>query len=298
MAQPQSLDQLQQFQIPGAVALDLGNGGLPRVQVTTPMSVAEVYLLGAQVTSFRRHSEPPLLFLSNSSRFAPGKAIRGGVPICFPWFGPRPGDVSHGYARITTWQLAASRKLPDGGVTLHFELPNTAADPEWARLRAEYRVTITETLTLELVVVNGAPDRVVAFEACLHSYFAVADAGEIAIAGLGGASFVDHTLNDAVRVDDSDSIRIARQTDRTYLDAPGPVEIRDPILGRTICIEKLGAKSTVVWNPWITQPLPDLGPNEYREFICVESGNIGRNRVTLAPGAMATMTVGLRISAC
>ena len=122
-----ALEQFNEsFGIPGRVMFDSGTGALTRARLTTPWSTAEVYLHGAQVTGFQKVGEPPLLFLSRQSRFEPGKAIRGGVPICFPWFGPRPGGPAHGFARITEWDLAESKAVAGGGVGLRLRLPPAA----------------------------------------------------------------------------------------------------------------------------------------------------------------------------
>src|ERR1035441_405056 len=115
-------DSLRKHEIPGHVAIMTGSGGLAELAVTTPFSTAEIYPHGAHVTHFQKRGEPPLLFLSRQSWFAPGKPIRGGVPICFPWFGNREGEPSHGFARVTEWQLVQSAAVPDGTVTLRFAL--------------------------------------------------------------------------------------------------------------------------------------------------------------------------------
>ena len=116
MAETMAIERLRQFEIPGVVMFEPGGGGLPRARVATPRSRGEVYLHGAQVTGFEKQGERPLLFLSKASQFAPGKAVRGGVPICFPWFGPRKGDVAHGFARVTEWEVVDVATPPDGEV--------------------------------------------------------------------------------------------------------------------------------------------------------------------------------------
>ena len=125
--------RLRKFEIPGRVTFASGNGGLPKINITTGQSTAEIYLHGAHITGFQKNGEPPLLFMSRLSQFAAGKAIRGGVPVCFPWFGPREGDVTHGFARITEWNLIETAATPDGGVTVRFRLPATAAMPPGRR---------------------------------------------------------------------------------------------------------------------------------------------------------------------
>ena len=113
-------ENLRRLEIPGRVEIVNGHGQLPLVKIRTPWSTAEIYLHGAHIAHFQKNGEPPLIFMSAKSYFAPGKPIRGGVPICFPWFGPRDGDVAHGFARIAEWELVQTSAAPDGTVTVHF----------------------------------------------------------------------------------------------------------------------------------------------------------------------------------
>src|SRR5689334_12327580 len=143
-------EKLRRLEIPGCVEIVNGHGGLPLVKIRTPWSAAEIYLNGAHISHFQKNGEPPLIFMSRKSYFAPGKAIRGGVPICFPWFGNRDGQPSHGFARITEWELVNTRAAADGAVTVHFALPGISGDSPWNSLRTEFVVTVADTLTMEL----------------------------------------------------------------------------------------------------------------------------------------------------
>lgn len=290
-------ESLRDREIPGVFTFAAGGGGLPKARITTRWSTAEIYLHGAQVTAFEKNNEPPVLFLSEFSRFAQGKAIRGGVPICFPWFGPREGDVAHGYARITEWDLVDSHSTSEGGATLRFRLPNLPDRGAWSALRAEFIIMVGETLRMELAVMNHSADRTLEFESCLHTYFAVGEIAAVSITGLESAPFVDHVAGNTACPGSGEALRITSQTDRTYLDSSGPVEIHDGSFRRTVRIDKTGSASTVVWNPWTTQQLADFGPEEHRRMVCVESGNIGRNKVALGPGSAARMCVELSTTA-
>ncbi|MHC1763703.1 MAG: D-hexose-6-phosphate mutarotase [Verrucomicrobiia bacterium] len=290
-------EDLRDREIPGVLTFAAGGGGLPKARITTRWSTAEIYLHGAQVTAFEKNHEPPVLFLSEFSRFAQGKAIRGGVPICFPWFGPREGDLAHGYARIADWDLVDAHSTSEGGASLRFRLPNLPDRPPWSALRAEFIVKVGETLRMELDVMNESTDRTIEFENCLHTYFSVGDIAAVSITGLESAPFVDHVAGNTPCPRSGEALRIASQTDRTYCDSPGPVEISDASFHRTVRIEKTGSASTVVWNPWTTQPLADFGPEERRRMVCVESGNIGRNKIALGPDSTARMCVELSTTA-
>jgi len=285
--------RLRKFEIPGRVTFANGNGGLPKINVTTGRSMAEIYLHGAHITGFQKNGEPPLLFMSRLSQFAAGKAIRGGVPICFPWFGPREGGGVHGFARITEWELVATTATPGGGAALRFRLPPTATGAVWPPFNTEFAVTVTDQLTMELVTTNRSPARNFDFENCLHTYFAVGDIREVSITGLKGAHYLDKTQNGARKLETTDAICITAETNRVYPDTPGMVEIRDAKFRRTVRVEKSNSASTVVWNPWTTQLMPDFDPAEHRQMVCVESGNVLQNKITLAPGATTAIKVVL-----
>ena len=270
-----------------AVNLTTGAGNLPVVKVQTPWSAAEIYLLGAHVTHFQKNGEPPGLFMSRKSCFAGGKAIRGGVPICWPWFGNRDGEPSHGFARTTEWQLVKSATAKDGSVKLTFALPKITRHGAWNSLRAEFIVTIADTLTMELVTTNESCGETLEIENCLHTYFHIGDIAQVSISGLEPLPFDDFAAgaNGARKPAENSVLRITQETNRVYPNHSGVVEIRDGKLMRTIRVEKSNSQSTVVWNPWTTQKLPDdFDPAEHRQMVCVESGNVKQNKISLAPG--------------
>ncbi len=292
-------ERLKRFEIPGRVTLLEGNGELTKVEVTTDWSTSEIYLHGAHVTDFKKKGEPPLLFTSQFSRFEKGQPIRGGIPIIFPWFGAREGEPMHGFARTSEWELHEAATIPDGGVSLRFSLPVTAATATWPPFLANYVVTVTDALTLELIITNASADQNFTFETCLHTYFAVGDIAGVSITGLKGAAYLDKVDNFTQKTEAADALKITGETDRVFLDAPGAVDILDPKLRRKIRVEKTGSASTVVWNPGLnkSQQMPDFGNEEYQQMLCVESGNVARNKVVLAPGKSALMKVKLASAA-
>ncbi len=288
------IEQLKRFELPGRVQILEGNGGLPKIAVTPDTSAAEVYLHGAHVTAFGRHGEAPLLFMSGSSRFAPGQPIRGGVPLIFPWFGARDGEAAHGFARTAAWELTETALIGDG-VVLKFRLPAVAEAAPWPAFTAEYTVTIAGSLTLELTVTHTAASGVLEFENCLHTYFTVGDINAVTVRGLQGVEYLDKVDGFARKTEVRDGIRIGGEVDRVYLGTTGAVEIIDTALGRRIVVEKSGSASTVLWNPWIAKArqMADFGDDEYQRMICVESGNVAANRLTLGPGQSNTLRVQL-----
>ncbi len=279
------MNPVQPLEIPGHVSLMEGEGGLRKVVVETTASLAEIYLHGAHVTRFGKKGEAPLLFMSGASDYLPDKPIRGGVPLIFPWFGPREGLPVHGYARTVEWDLRETSLLPDGSVSLLFELPRLGD------FKVEYLVTVGAELTLELSVLNiGSRDS--DFETCLHTYFQVSDINAISITGLSKCEFINK-LNNADMVESAPEIRITSEMERVYYDTTSTVEIHDPGYGRKILISKTGSNSTVVWNPWIDKSIrmPDFGDEEYLGMVCVESGNVGTNNVILPAGERSVLKV-------
>jgi glucose-6-phosphate 1-epimerase len=289
-----TIEQLRGHEIPNRVRFVPGNGGLAKAVITTAASTAEIYLHGAHVTGFQKNGEPPLLFMSTKSLFAPDKAIRGGVPVCFPWFGSRAGSPAHGFARTTEWELVATTALPDDRVNLRFELPKDARGANAFGGKVEYILTVNGQLTMELQVTNTSAEPL-SFEECLHAYFNAGDINDIAITGLKGVTYLDKTENNARKLESGDAIRIVSETDRVYLDTASTLEIHDAKLHRTIRVEKSSSSSTVVWNPWIAKAraMADFGDEEFRRMVCVEAGNVGQNQVTLAPGKSSALTVKL-----
>jgi D-hexose-6-phosphate mutarotase len=287
---------MKKFEIPGRVQVLPGAGGLTKVAVTSAVSTAEIYLHGAHLTAFQKNGEPPLLFLSRESLFASDKAIRGGVPLCFPWFGPRAGAGMHGFARTSEWELTETAVTPDGTVQLTLGLPEKVLiQAGWPAAVVKYIVTVGDTLDLELSVANGT-DRDFVFESCLHTYFSVSDIAQVSITGLQGLEYMDKTDQFTRKPETAPAINIVSETDRVYLNATGTVKIRDAQWRRVISVEKTGSVSTVVWNPWIekAKAMADLGDQEYREMVCVEAGNVGDGIITLPPGQNSSVKAILR----
>jgi D-hexose-6-phosphate mutarotase len=281
------------LEIPARVLFSQGNGDLARLQITTAWSNAEVYLHGAHITHFERKNEPPVLFMSQLSRFDKDSPIRGGIPVIFPWFGPREGQAAHGFARTQTWELREVAQLPTGEVSLRLSLPDSPLAALFPKFSADYLITLGETLTAELTVANISPHQDFTFENCLHSYFAVGDIGATSVTGLKGVDYLDKTENFARKTEQAEHIKISQETDRIYLNTSVPVEIHDLNLGRRILIEKSGSLSTVVWNPLVdkVKQMPDFGRDEFQKMICVESGNVAENRVTLPAGKTTSLKV-------
>ena len=269
--------------------------GLVRVQVATSHATATIYLQGAHLTAFQPAGEAGVIFLSRKSDLAPGKPLRGGIPVVFPWFATdskkdridgHPGP-SHGFARTQEWTLkSAVATGPD--VEVKFELGPTDVSRSMGfdRFRLELAFTVGRTLTLAMTVVNE-DEKPLFFEEAFHSYFHVTDIHEATLDGLEPTSFIDKTDGFKVKPPAGMPLHFTQFTDRVYNDTVATCTIHDGTVKRRIVVRKEGSNSTVVFNPW--KEMPDLGPWEWHEMVAVETANVGSNAITLAPGGKHTM---------
>jgi glucose-6-phosphate 1-epimerase len=290
--------------LPSGVVLDTGRGGLARLSIDTDICAAELYLHGAHLCRWQPRSQPhPVLWMSGRSRFEAGAPIRGGVPICFPWFGPKAGDPSapvHGVVRISSWNLDGVALEPDGSVIVRLSLDCGAlANPHVPRdLVLAYELRLGHDLSMAFTVTNPG-DAPITFEEALHTYLAVGDVRQVSVSGLEGAIYVDK-VDGAKRKTQTDAlITIAGETDRLYLDTGAAVTLTDPGLGRRIRVEKTGSRSSVVWNPWVakSRAMADFGDDEWPGMICIETANAADNAVTVPPHASHSMTATLSVEA-
>jgi glucose-6-phosphate 1-epimerase len=299
----------EQFGIPGALEFESTSEGLTLARITTPAAAAVVSLHGAHLTEWTPNGHGPVLFLSTRSDFAPGKPIRGGVPIIFPWFGPRSGQPapphsdqsgpSHGFARTSGWSLAFAALA---GEDLHLSLtllPNDhSREFGFDHFGISMRMRIGRTLSLEFAVANDpAATRPLVFEEALHTYYAVADATRVTVDGLSGVTYLDKRDNLARKVQADGPVALTGATDRVYLNTDSTCVIHDPGHSRRIVVRKAGSQSTVVWNPWseLSPGLPDMDPEGWRTMVCVETANVDANAITLAPGESHVMSFSTEV---
>jgi glucose-6-phosphate 1-epimerase len=283
----------EHFSIPGVLSFHATASGLIYASITAPRATATVYLQGAHVAAWQPKGQQPAIFLSRKSDFVPGRPIRGGVPIAFPWFAARHDGKtgpSHGFARIQDWTLAFAALAGDD-LHMTFTLGPTeiSRDLGYDRFRLAFQLKIGRTLTMELTVVNDATVPLV-FEGALHTYYAVADIHEVTVTGLEGVTYLDKNDNFQSKVQHG-AIVITDPTDRVYLNTSSTCVLHDAGNKRRITVAKAGSNTTVVWNPWESGALklPDLDPTEWHEFIAVETVNAAVGAVTLAPGAKHLM---------
>lgn len=292
---------MTQFDIPNALRLEEVPGGLVRVVVSTPAAEASLYLQGAHLTHWTPRRHRPVLFLSPKTLFTPGKAIRGGVPIIFPWFGPRsdgkPGPA-HGFARTIEWTVEAARLHDDGKLQITLALsPNDVTRGfGYAGFHLRFSVTIGAQLEVELEACNDS-NETLTYEEALHAYFAIGDIHQASISGLEGTTYIDKTDGFKRKTVGGEPIRITKETDQVHLNTRAGCVVHDPVWNRRIIIEKAGSDSTVVWNPWVdkTKGMADMAPDSWKEMICVETANAADNAVRLLPGASHKLTASIRV---
>lgn len=292
-----------EFGIAGSLDFRETEHGLVKAVISLDGVGGEIYLQGAQLTAWQRPGGRPVLFTSPNSAFTPGRAIRGGVPIIFPWFGPNasaPEAPQHGFARTAPWRLAGVEAAGREALTMTFRLEDgDVASPFWPeKFRASYSVRLGRTLALRLAVQN-LTRREIRFEEALHTYFAVSDIANVAISGLAGATFVDKTQAGARQPLTADPLTITAETDSVFLDTHRECAIADRGWDRHTTIAKDGAASTVVWNPWAEKgaAMADLGDPAWRHMVCVETGNIADKAVRLAGDSEHAMTTTISVGA-
>jgi glucose-6-phosphate 1-epimerase len=290
-----------QFDIRNALRFEDAPGGLVRAVISTPAAEADLYLQGAHVTHWTPRGQRPVLFLSPKSLFTPGKAIRGGVPIIFPWFGARsdgkPGPA-HGFARTSEWAVEGTKLRNDGNVEITLALsPNETTEGfGYASFLLRFRVTIGSSLEMELETRNEASEPLT-YEEALHAYFAVADIRQASVSGLEGTTYIDKTDGFKRKKLGAEPMQIAKETDQVHLSTKATCVIHDPVWQRRIIVQKTGSDSTVVWNPWIdkTKGMSDMAPDGWQGMLCVEVANAADNAVHLAPGASHKLMASISV---
>lgn len=275
--------------------------GLVAADVTNSYASARICLHGAQVLTWQPAGvTEPVIWMSSDAQIAKGKSIRGGVPVCWPWFGAHATNdalPAHGFARTQPWQVKGSRLMNDGSTELSLTMPiNTAAQKMWAgRAQLDMLINVGETLKIALITRNLGKSAFHISEA-LHTYFAVSDVAQVNVEGLGGVHFHDKAAG-WTQGDQVGNIAFKTEVDRVYVNSANACSILDSGYKRRIHINKLGSKSTIVWNPAAVRAaqMGDLGVDGWKRFVCVESGNALENAVTVAAGKSHTLAVEYRV---
>lgn len=297
-------DLQRRFGVPGVIQIDEGRGSLPRVSVTSDQASAELFLHGAHVTKYQPRGSKPVLFMSEKSLFDAAKPIRGGIPVIFPWFGPRAGALdapAHGFARIRAWELDSCGVQADGAVRVVLTLNSDEATLRLWPNPFSLRLIVTIGQFLDLVMEIRGPGSgaaPVTFEQALHTYLVVGDVRQASVEGLENREYIDKVDQFQRKIQPPEAVRISGETDRVYLNTQATCVVRDPILQRTLTVEKENSDSTVVWNPWIAKAkaMADFGDDEWPGMLCVETANVGEGAVRLEGGQTHRMRTRITVS--
>jgi glucose-6-phosphate 1-epimerase len=291
-----NLDELSQYEIGGELEFIEIEHGFIYAEINNPMAHATVSTYSGQVLSYRpKDRQDDLLFVSDKAYYEDGKAIKGGIPICWPWFGADPenqGRPAHGFVRNRQWQVTGSESLEDGSTKIVMSMTdNDATRALWPHsFRLDIEITVGNSLKVELVTHNTGNDSITISQA-LHTYFRVGNIGKVSVLGLDGIQYLDKT-NDSARVTQSGPVTISGEVDRIYTDVTGDLTIDDSSLGRKIVIASSGCSTAVVWNPWveIAASMADLDDDDYQRMLCVETANAGPETVEIAAGKAYRLT--------
>ncbi len=278
----------------------LGDHGAAIFEIRTAHADARISLFGGQVLHWKpTHADREVLWTSPLASLDGSKAIRGGVPVCWPWFGAHPASTSlpaHGLARLAHWRIDRLYLLADGAVELALTLPasevpaGATEEDVGSGLRLSQTVRIGQSLSLALTTKNvGSVER--RCSEGLHTYFAVDDVSRVQVEGLDGCSYRDLTAGNRVRTQ-AGPVAFTGETARLFVGTTHACDILDPGLGRRIRVEKSGSQSTAIWNPGrdFASRMADLGPEAWRHMVCVETANALDDAFVLQPGEQRTMT--------
>ena len=230
-----------------------------------------------------------MLFVSDKAYYENGKAIKGGIPVCWPWFGADPNDMgrpAHGFVRNRQWEVTGSESLANGSTKVVMGITDSDETREiWPHpFELSIEITVGDSLKVALLTHNTG-DKSISISQALHTYFYVGDISKVQVLGLDGIDYLDKVDGFAEKTQ-SGPLRINGEVDRIYKGVSGELVIDDESLERKIRIAASGCSTAVVWNPWneIAASMSDLNDDDYRKMICVETANAGPETVEVAAG--------------
>lgn len=284
------IDELDdKFSIEGEVGFAELEEDLVFIMVSNKHADAEICLYGAHVTSFKPRGNMDLLWMSPESSFEEGKPIRGGIPVCFPWFGPHKTDSDkpqHGFARLMYWDVVSTSTNSSAESVIKLQLVSSdETKAYWPYdFVAEMTFVVGKKLTVTLKVTNtsGEPFD---YTCALHTYYSLSAIDSISIEGLQGVTYYNQ-LTGENGVQEEEKLEIAEALTRHYLNTETPVIIDDSAFRRRIKVDKAGSKVTTVWNPGAETcaNIGDLPDDGYETFVCVEATNAFDFPISIAPG--------------
>lgn len=286
----------------GSLCFKLGADNIPQLEIQNTQATALISLQGAHLMDWTLKNGEKIIWLSEDAIFAKGKSVRGGIPVCWPWFGAHDNNTSypaHGFARTVLWQVTETKPLSSGETQITFRLDSSQCDDAiqkmWPQPTVlEYILTLGKTLTLELTTYNNS-EQIITLGQALHTYFNVADIAETTVYGLEGRDYLDKP-DSFKRKTQSGPVRINAKVDRIYLQTDDDVVIDNT--KRKITIKKQGSHSTIVWNPGkkVADNMGDLGENGFMKMLCVESANAAEDTVMIEAGGQHTLRVSYDVT--
>lgn len=265
------------------------------IEIKNELGSAIVSLMGAHVISYQKANSEDILWMSDKSYMEYGKPIRGGIPVCWPWFGPHPDAErklpSHGLGRIAIWDVKEKTECPDGSSKLVMTLSGSRLPDEFSALDAEIEIIVGSSLKINLKTTNNG-EKDYALTEALHTYFNVADCTKLHVEGLKNTAYIDK-VDGGIEKMQTEDVRISEEVDRIYMNTVAACTLVDEVTNRKVEISKKGSTSTVVWNPWVKKSIamPDFGDEEYHTMICVETVNAGKDVITLKKGESHTLSM-------
>ena len=289
------------YGIAGQLKFVKGSGDFPFIQISNDSATALISVYAAQVLSFQPVEESEdLLFLSPKSYYDEGKAIRGGIPVCWPWFGSDPVDLkrpNHGFVRNGLWTVSGTEASTDLDTKVILRFPGTTKSEScWQQAFAlELEISVGNTLTLELITRNTG-DQKFSITQAFHTYVHVGDINQVQVLGLEDTEYLDK-LDNSTQKRQIGAVTVLAEIDRIYTDVQNELIIDDSAFNRRIRIASTSNKTAVVWNPWAksSAKMPDLEQDDYQHFICVEAGNIVTDVVDIPPGSQYSLLTNFKI---
>ncbi|MEO1402570.1 MAG: D-hexose-6-phosphate mutarotase [Cyanobacteria bacterium J06635_1] len=279
------------YGIAGQLKIIEGKGGFPVIAIENSKATALISIYAGQVLSFQPVGESAdLMFVSENAYYKTGKATKGGIPICWPWFGPDPeglGRPSHGFVRNRMWQMQGTEitSAGDTKVTLAVTTSDETREIWPYDFALTLEITVGAKLTVALITQNKG-DEVVSITQALHTYFTIGDINQVKVLGLEDTTYLDK-VDDGAQKDQVGAVTVSAEVDRIYTLVPSELVIDDPTLGRHIRITTEGSQTTIVWNPWaeISTKMADLADDDYKSFICLETANAADEVIKISPGS-------------
>ena len=283
--------------------------GLPGWRLRFGSAQLDICQQGAQILSyFADIEQPPLIWLSDCAEYLRGQGVRGGVPVCWPWFGDiqcnplavqkmtTVGAPFHGLARTMDWQLMHS-SADSSGVQLSLQLNASQGLPGWPHAAMlQLHIELGKRLTVRLDNHNLGSEPL-AISQALHTYFAVSDIHKVVVQGLAGCPYHE-TLEQWQPREQIGDLSFSGETDRVYLDVPTHLQIVDQGWQRRIHLRTQGSQSAIVWNPWIdkAQTLSGFASTAWQQMLCIENANVLADHLLLAPNQRHSLTFELSCS--